>query len=90
MVASRIELRITVPSTVNIPFDPFETEPGNSFPDMMNVEHKLQPVTGILSIDDQLGYNVPNNLKIQIVNDQKVYVNLGKLLINNPDPKDDA
>lgn len=53
---------------------------------MMNIEHMKQPVTGILSIDDQVGYYVPNT----IVNDQKIYVNLGKLLINNPDPNDDA
>lgn len=56
----------------------------------MNVDHMSQPVTGILSIDvdDQSGYNVFNNLKVQIANDQ--YANLGKLLINNPEPNDDV
>lgn len=47
-----------------------------------------QPAKGISSIDDYLDYNVPNNLKVQIANDQ--YVNLGKLLINNDDPNDDV
>lgn len=56
----------------------------------MNVDYMSQPVTVILSIDvdDQLGYNVFNNLKVQIANDQ--YANLGKLLINNPEPNDDV
>lgn len=102
-VASRIEPRIgapsagNTPSMVNIPTmdnipanlsDPFEPEPGNSFVDIMNLEHLPQPAKGISSIDDHLGYNVPNNLKVQIANDQ--YVNLGKLLINNQDPNDDV
>lgn len=54
----------------------------------MNADHVSQPIIDILSIVDQLGYNVPNNLKVQIANDQNV--NLGKLLINNPDPNDDV
>lgn len=47
----------------------------------MNVEQTSQSVTGILSIDDQLGNNAPNNIKVQNANDQ--YVNLGKLLLKN-------
>lgn len=54
----------------------------------MNVEHLLQPVTGILSIGDRLGYNVPSNLKEQIANEH--YVNLYKFLINNQNPNDDV
>lgn len=68
--------------------DLFEPELGNSFVDIMNLEHLPQSAKGILSIEDHLGYNVPNNLKVQTANDQ--YVNLGKLLINNQDPNDDV
>lgn len=74
---------VNIPTTDNIPAnlsDPFEPETGNSFVDIMNVDYLPQPVAGISSIDDQLGFNVPNcNLKVQIAND--LYVNLGKLLI---------
>ena len=80
-VASRIEPRIgapsagNIPSMVNIPTmdnipanlsDPFEPEPGNSFVDIMNVEHLPQSAKGISSIDDHLGYNVPNNLQFKL------------------------
>lgn len=40
-------------------------------------------VSNILSIVDQLGFNGPNNIKIQIAYDQ--YVNLGKLLLISSD-----
>lgn len=91
VVASRIESRFTASSTGNIhanQSDPFEPVPGNSFTDVMNVEQTSQSVTGILSIDDQLGNNAPNNIKVQNANDQ--YVNLGKLLLKNPVSSVDA
>lgn len=49
VLTSRFESIITVPLMVNIPFDPFQTKSGNSFPDRMDVEHMPQPLTGILS-----------------------------------------
>lgn len=49
-------------------------------------------VSNILSIVDQivdqLGFNGPNNIKIQIANDQ--YVNLAKLLLNSSESNDDV
>lgn len=69
-MVSRIESRITALSTVNIPAnqsDPDEPDTGSSFHDMMNVEHMSQPVTDILSIDYQLGYNVSNSKKYKLL-----------------------